>query len=322
MDSSDNGSGQPIVVITGASRGIGAATARLFLDCGWTTIVTARSREALRPLIEAGAHPVTLDLGDSEGIIATAEQILRIGTPDVLVNNAGCGLPGPLEEIDDAAARHQLQTNVIGPLTLTRALVPAMRGRGGSGGCQRGCRETGRLRTGSAVAGPSEPRVVMVTSVLSSLHQPMSGWYCASKAALSSLTDTLRLELRGTGQVLNAGQGDGAGAGGGAGRVRVIEIQPGPVHTGWQAREATQLREVTAGGAYQRWAEAIARRTEARGPKGAAPEEVARAILLAASARHPRSRYVVGPGVRAARVVGALMPPRVLDAVLGAYFRP
>ncbi|SQC30047.1 short chain dehydrogenase [Rothia kristinae] len=87
-----------------------------------------------------------------------------------------------------------------------------------------------------------------MTSVAADLHQPMSGWYCASKAALVSLADTLRLELRGSG-------------------IDVVEIRPGPVDTGWQRREAQELREAARGGRYEALAEG-SRTGPSAGPRG------------------------------------------------------
>lgn len=273
--------GRPLAVVTGASRGIGAAAAELLLDAGWGVVVTSREPEDLAGLAARGAHPVRLDLAEPGDPEAAAERILRHGTPRVLINNAGFGLQGPLEEVAPEEARRQLEANVVGPIALTRALLPALL---------------------EAAGQEPAPRIIMVTSVVADLHQPLSGWYAASKAALASLTDTLRLELRGTG-------------------VEVIEVRPGPVNTGWQAREAADLRRRCGDGPYRRWAEAVARRAEARAPRGAAPEEAARRILAAATGKRVPARGVVGSGVRLAGLASAVLPPKALDAALRAYFR-
>lgn len=277
----------PLAVVTGASRGIGRLVAEGLLGAGFRVVATARSEEALAPLRSLGAVPAALDLTDAESIRRAAASVRRLGPgPHVLVHNAGYGQQGALEEVDDDAAARQLRTNVLGPISLTRALLPGMRQA---------------ARTRPAGVGP-DPRILLVTSVAADLHQPMSGWYCASKAALASLADTLRLELRGSG-------------------IDVVEIRPGPVDTGWQRREAQELREAARGGRYEALAARVADRAERRAPRGLDPARAARRIIDAATASHPRARYSLGRGVGAIRMIAAAASPRLKDAVLTRYFR-
>lgn len=277
----------PLAVVTGASRGIGRLVAEGLLDAGFRVVVTARSEDSLEPLRTRGALPVVLDLADEESIRRAAASIRELGPgPHLLVHNAGYGQQGALEEVDDDAATRQLRANVLGPISLTRALLPGMRRAAGT-------RPADIDR---------QPRILLVTSVAADLHQPMSGWYCASKAALASLADTLRLEVRGSG-------------------IDVVEIRPGPVDTGWQRREAQELREAARGGCYEVLAERVADRAERRAPRGLDPERAARRIIDAATASHPRARYSLGRGVGAARLIAAAAPPRLKDAVLARYFR-
>ncbi len=277
----------PLAVVTGASRGIGRLVAEGLLDAGFRVVVTARSEDSLEPLRTRGALPVVLDLADEESIRRAAASIRELGPgPHLLVHNAGYGQQGALEEVDDAAATRQLRANVLGPISLTRALLPGMRRAAGT-------RPADIDR---------QPRILLVTSVAADLHQPMSGWYCASKAALASLADTLRLELRGSG-------------------IDVVEIRPGPVDTGWQRREAQELREAARGGRYEALAARVADRAERRAPRGLDPARAARRIIDAATASHPRARYSLGRGVGAARLIAAAAPPRLKDAVLSRYFR-
>lgn len=277
----------PLAVVTGASRGIGRLVAEGLLDAGFRVVVTARSEDSLEPLRTRGALPVVLDLADEESIRRAAASIRELGPgPHLLVHNAGYGQQGALEEVDDDAATRQLRANVLGPISLTRALLPGMRRAAGT-------RPADIDR---------QPRILLVTSVAADLHQPMSGWYCASKAALASLADTLRLELRGSG-------------------IDVVEIRPGPVDTGWQRREAQELREAARGGRYEALAARVADRAERRAPRGLDPARAARRIIDAATASHPRARYSLGRGVGAARLIAAAAPPRLKDAVLARYFR-
>ncbi|KAL1672838.1 hypothetical protein EV122DRAFT_271246 [Schizophyllum commune] len=115
-------------LITGANSGIGLALAKYALDQGDRVIATARDLKKIPASISA-AKPIRLDLNASdEEIRKVAADALKIyGRIDILINNAGAGLPGTIEHISDAALKENFQTNVFGPLSLTRALVPAFR---------------------------------------------------------------------------------------------------------------------------------------------------------------------------------------------------
>ncbi|MEQ1439219.1 SDR family oxidoreductase [Fontimonas sp. SYSU GA230001] len=159
------------VVITGCSGGIGRALAREFHARGCTVYATARRPETLSDLAAQGLRTAALDVCDDTSIRAFAQQLRADGAGiDVLVNNAGYGQMGPLFDLDSAALRAQFETNVIGPIALTRALLPLMLPQ----------------RAG---------RIVNVGSVSGILVTPFAGAYCASKAAVHALSDALRMEL-------------------------------------------------------------------------------------------------------------------------------
>lgn len=183
-------------LVTGASSGIGRAIARALAEKGVRLAVAARREPALTALadeIEAagGARPVVLtaDLsrpGEAARVAARATQAL--GGVDLLVNNAGVGLAGgQLTVGDDRDARALFETNFWSPVALARALGPEMKRRGSGA-------------------------VVNVSSIGAVTPMPWAGHYSSSKAALSLATETLRLELRGSG-------------------VHVLHVQPGPVET-------------------------------------------------------------------------------------------
>lgn len=160
------------VLITGASAGIGAATAHLLLDRGWRVIAAARRLEAMAPLAERGALVLPLDLSDADSRQQLVDQLLtQVGAPDALVNNAGFGEVGPLETMPLERARALFEVNVFGLMGLTQLLLPAMRERG------RG-------------------RIVNISSIAGRWVTPGSGWYAASKFAVEALSDGLRLELK------------------------------------------------------------------------------------------------------------------------------
>ncbi|MFB6218425.1 MAG: SDR family oxidoreductase [Halobacteriaceae archaeon] len=160
------------VLITGCSSGIGRATARAFDGAGWTVYAGARSDDDLAALDDAGYEPVELDVTDPDDCAhAVADLVEREGGIGCLVNNAGYGLTGPVEDIPPRKLHEQFDVNVYGPHRLTRAALPHMREAG-------------------------EGTVVNVSSWLGRVALPGAGPYCASKGALEALSDSLRAEVR------------------------------------------------------------------------------------------------------------------------------
>ena len=156
------------VLVTGASSGIGAATAALLAARGHRVVGAARRVGAIAEL--AGVNAVALDLTDPASITAVAAAGEILGRVDVLVNNAGYGQFGSVEETPVERARRQLEVNVVGLAALTQQLIGPMQ----------------EARRG---------RVVNVSSLAGEFSSPMPGWYHASKFALEALSDSLRVEL-------------------------------------------------------------------------------------------------------------------------------
>jgi short-subunit dehydrogenase len=189
-----------MALVTGASSGIGRALAKALGKQGVWLALSARRAEALGTLADeiaaaGGARPVVLpaDLSKRGQARDLASRALSsLGRIDILVNNAGVGIGGAQHVVgDDEMARELFETNYWSALALVAALVPAMRERG----------------TGA---------VVNVASIGAVTPMPLAGTYCSSKSALAQHTETLRLELRGTG-------------------VHVFNVMPGPVDTGMLA---------------------------------------------------------------------------------------
>jgi short-subunit dehydrogenase len=161
----------PTVLITGCSSGIGRALALAFHARSCRVYATARRPEQLADLAQRGVHTLALDVDDADSIDRLGEHLKASGdVPDVLINNAGYGLMGPLADTPISALRQQFETNVFGLMAVTRALLPAMVARG------RGL-------------------IVNIGSVSGVLTTPFAGAYCASKAAVHALSDALRMEL-------------------------------------------------------------------------------------------------------------------------------
>ncbi|MGQ0613335.1 MAG: SDR family NAD(P)-dependent oxidoreductase [Planctomycetaceae bacterium] len=159
-----------IAIVTGASAGIGAATARLFAAEGARLVLNARRKERLEAVAgEIGAIAVTGDV--TEPAVRAALVEAAGGRVDLLVNNAGYGEPGPVELVPEEAARRQLEVNLFAAAALARAVLPLMR----------------RQRSG---------RILNVSSIAGRMGYPLFGWYCASKHALEGLSDALRFEAR------------------------------------------------------------------------------------------------------------------------------
>jgi len=183
-----------VLLVTGASSGIGAAIARTFGTLGWCVAVGARRAERLREVAheieQAGGHAWAhaLDVTQPESIdafFAAAEAAL--GPIDVVINNAGIGVPGMLHELAVEDIQRELATNLIGPMLIIRRALPGMLARG------RG-------------------DLVFISSMNVVAPRPLQAGYTAAKAGLEGLAHTLRMELEGTG-------------------VRSIIVRPGPTRS-------------------------------------------------------------------------------------------
>jgi len=161
-----------IALVTGASSGIGEATVRQLLADGYAVYAAARRAERMTALGAAGARIVTLDVTDDVTINATIRRIENeAGRLDVLVNNAGYGAYGALEDVPLDEARRQFEVNLFGAARLIQLALPMMRAQ----------------RSG---------RVVNVTSIGGKGWEPFGSWYHATKFALEGLSDCLRLEVK------------------------------------------------------------------------------------------------------------------------------
>jgi NAD(P)-dependent dehydrogenase (short-subunit alcohol dehydrogenase family) len=160
-----------VALVTGASSGIGTAVALALVERGYTVYGAARRVERMQGLLARGAQVVPLDLTDEGSIEACVKTVLdREGRLDVLVNNAGYGSYGAIEEVPLAEARRQFEVNLFGLARVTQLALPAMR-RQGSG------------------------HIVNVSSIGGKIFTPMGGWYHATKHALEGWSDVLRVEV-------------------------------------------------------------------------------------------------------------------------------
>ena len=244
-----------VVLITGCSSGIGRAAAEGFAARGSTVYATARNIDALEPLVSKGCRALALDVTDERSMERAVRSIeAEHGCVDVLVNNAGYGQQGAIEETPIERFRSQFETNVFGAVRMCQLVLPAMRDRG------RG-------------------RIVMVSSMGGRLTFPGGGAYHASKYALEAISDVLRFEVAKFG-------------------VAVVIVEPGLVATPYGDAALSGLAGDEHAGAYATFTKGVRGALEnsfAGGVEGTSTaEEVAAAIIAAATDSTPSSRYVVG----------------------------
>ncbi len=271
------------VLITGCSTGIGRATAEHLAARGWTVYATARRPETIADLGARGCRTLALDVCDEGSMRAAVEAVERAeGAVGVLVNNAGYGQEGVVEEVPMAEVRRQFETNVFGLTRLTQLVLPGMR----------------RQRWG---------KIVNLSSMGGKLTLPGGGFYHATKYAVEALSDALRFEVRPFGVdviVVEPGPiktrfGDTAiDSLGGLGT-------PGSPYARFNATVARRIRE-----AYEGPMAVMA----------AAPEAVARVIEKAIGAARPRTRYPVTFAARFLMGLRRWLPDRAFDAFLRTQF--
>jgi NAD(P)-dependent dehydrogenase (short-subunit alcohol dehydrogenase family) len=281
-DSHANLRRQGAVLITGASSGIGFATATLLARHG--TIVFAGIRRQIdgEMLLREGAgniKPMLIDVADPNSLLRARAKIesLREYRLDALVNNAGIALAGPLELLPLADLRKQFEVNFFGALAAIQTFLPLLRDSGG--------------------------RIVNVSSISGKLATPFVGAYSASKFALEAASDALRLELRPFG-------------------VSVSVVEPGSVRTPiWRRSTEASLKildEASIGRSdYDTAIRQMMRLAQQQELRGLPPDRVARVIERALTARRPSARYLVGLDAYL-RLLVARLPETIRDALISA----
>lgn len=268
------------ILITGASAGIGRATAIRLAASGHYVIATGRNVSALEQIKRSAKGKVdtlVLDVTSQGSVDAAAREVGVLAGPnglDVLINNAGYALAGPLETVSDAELKAQFETNVFGPMRMIRAFLPGMRER------RRG-------------------RIINISSVVGRLALPFFGPYNATKHAIEAFSDALRNELRLFG-------------------IDVVLIEPGAINTGFGELERKSLEiHAVEGAPYAEQIKKVMAFQKELHPNAAKPEVAAKAIVRAVEAKRPRARYVVPflPN-RAFIALAEFLPTEASDAVI------
>lgn len=182
---------QPVALIVGASSGFGYLAALRMIEQGFVVYAVARRTAPMAQIEERGGHTMKMDICDPLSVQQGIQHIIdQHGQIDVVMNNAGFGVYGCIEDVSIDDARRQFDVNLFGAACVTQAVLPHMREK------QRG-------------------RILFTASLASYLTTPASGWYAASKHAIKAFAEALRMETKAQG-------------------IQVIQIEPGPVKTGFE----------------------------------------------------------------------------------------
>jgi len=269
-------------LITGASTGIGRATALRLDAAGWRVFAGVRKAEDAEALREAGSErlvPLTLDVTDA-GQIAAAAARIETESPaglDGLVNNAGIAIPGPLETLPIDDFRRQVEVNLTSQVAVTQALLPSIREARG--------------------------RIVFIASIGGRIAFPLNGAYHAAKFGIEAVGDVFRQELRPWG-------------------ISVSIVEPGSIDTPIWERGASNAEEIEARAhpaqeaLYGKAIAGFRKLVEDLAARGIPAEKVAAAIAHALEAKRPRSRYLVGLDAKLQARLKVVVPTPIFDRIV------
>ncbi len=267
------------ILITGCSSGIGRCVAQGLHARGYRVFATARKAADVADLQLHGMESLLLDLDDSASIHAAVVEVLTRtdGTLYALFNNAGYGQPGAVEDLRRDVIRAQFETNLFGMLELTNRIIPIMRAQG-------------------------QGRIIQNSSLLGLVALPYRGAYNASKFAMEGLTDTLRLELAGSG-------------------IHVSLIEPGPIKSRFRtnAHAAYQRNITPEHSAHRTRYPGLEKRLTKVGPAAPftlPPEAVLKKVIHALESPRPKMRYYVTVPSHFFALIRRLLPGGAMDWVL------
>jgi len=247
---------QKTVLITGCSSGIGYCVAKGLKQRGYRVLATARRKESVNQLISEGFESLQLDLSSTESIQQAFRKIVLLtdGRLYALFNNGAFGLPGAVEDLTRDSLKYQFETNVFGWLELTNLVIPLMR--------KQGC-----------------GRIIQNSSILGLVAMPFRGAYNASKYAIEGLSDTLRLELKGS-------------------NIYISLIEPGPITSQFRvnAIKAMQQHIDIENSVHREKYLGVLKRLKKVGPAAPftlPPEAVLKRVIAVLESKNPKPRYYV-----------------------------
>ena len=267
-----------VVFITGCSSGIGEALCWAFHRQGYRVIATARQAASLESLAAAGMMTLPLDVADIEAVRqAVAAAISAEGQIDILVNNAGFGQFGPLMDIDEVQLQKQFYTNAIAPLTVIQQVAPEMKAH-------------------------HSGLIVNIGSISGLVTTPFAGTYCASKAALHSLSEALRMELSPFG-------------------IQVVTVQPGAIASRFGQSAEERLKPVLkADSWYVGLAENIRERASLSQTEATPADEFAKQLVVQVMQPNPPAVVRLGKKSRWLPWLQQLLPNKVMAFILKRRF--
>ncbi|WP_313814547.1 oxidoreductase [Glutamicibacter sp.] len=271
-----------VALVTGGSSGIGEIAAKQLKEAGFTVYAAARRVERMEALSHSGIRTLELDVTDQESARDVVATILdEQGRIDVLVNNAGYGSYGALEEVPLSEAQSQLDVNVLGLARMTQLVLPHMRRQG----------------TGT---------IINISSMGGRFSTPLGSWYHASKYAVEGLSDAMRLELRQFGIDVVLIEPGGIRSEWGTIAAKHLRQTSGDGPYSKLAAGMASTLDASSKPGYRLASE---------------PEVVARTIVKAASADKPRTRYAVGIGSAPMIALSKILPNRLFDRLISQATR-
>ena len=277
----DKDKSERVAIVTGASSGIGEATARCLAKAGFSVVLAARRADLLDGIVaditaQGGkALSVPTDLSDAEETSALVRTTLdTFGRVDVLVNNAGYSPPYALEQMDRRGLRHVFDVNLLSGMQLIAELTPSMREQGGG-------------------------RIINISSLTRYVGGPLIAAYAATKGGMEAMTACLRLELS-------------------PWNIQLTLIVPGFVDTPTfdTARAAGQHMRDDPSNPYREWNANLDDFAADQYKSAVPPEDVGKAVVKAATVDSPKTRYFVPKSARTATRMFGMMPDRFADRIL------
>lgn len=267
---------QKVILITGASSGIGFDTATRLAKQGHKVYGAARRIDKMLPLKDLGVTPIKMDVTDDASMIAGVNAVIEAeGRIDVLVNNAGYGYFGAIENVSMEEARKQLEVNVFGLARLTQLVIPHMRQQGSG-------------------------RIVNLASIAGKLALYFGGWYHVSKFAVEGFSDALRMELKPFGiDVVIIEPGGIRTEWGVIAADHLAESSKGTVYEQAALNEANAMKY-----------------TYTRNKLLSPPSVIAKAICKGVNRRHPKARYRTGMGSHSLVFLHWLLPSKWWDGLM------
>ncbi len=278
---SENLKSERVAIVTGASSGIGEATAHCLAMAGFSVALAARRADLLDRIVSdirkggGKATSVPTDLSDAEQTSALVRTTLDVfGRVDVLVNNAGYGPPFALEQMNRTAMRHVFDVNLLSGMQLIAELAPIMRGQGGG-------------------------RIINISSLTRYVGAPLAASYAATKGGMEAMTACMRLELS-------------------PWNIQLSLIVPGFVDTPTfdKSREAGLHLRDDPSNPYRNLMTDLDEFASDQLKSAVPPEDVGKAVVEAATARSPKTRYFVPKSARTAARMFGILPERTADRLL------